>query len=149
MRRLHLDPSATSTKIYGINYWWKFICEYVRKYCLTHRQSQHKCTHTNTDNLNRRGPTTLQYAALICIDEFALDVVWLCIRVHKSVSNNTTHGNYATRDCNGMRHLIPQRHLSEWREEDEQEFVHRGSWIPNKSLHTTRATVNYLYKRSL
>ena len=48
-----------------------------------------------------------------------------------------TQGNYATRDSNGMCHLMPQRHLPEWREEDERAFVHRGSWISNQKLDST------------
>ena len=46
-------------------------------------------------------------------------------------------GNYVTRDISGMCHLMPQQHLPEWREEEEQAFVHHGSWIPNKGLETT------------
>ena len=36
-------------------------------------------------------------------------------------------GNYATQNSSSMCHLMPQRHLPEWREEDEQAFVHCGS----------------------
>ena len=36
-----------------------------------------------------------------------------------------------------MCHLMPQRHLPEWREEDERAFVHRGSWVSNKGLDNT------------
>ena len=34
----------------------------------------------------------------------------------------TTQGNYATQDNIGMCHLMPQRHLPEWREDDERAF---------------------------
>ena len=33
-----------------------------------------------------------------------------------------------------MCHLMPQGHLPEWREEDEQAVVHRDSWISNKGI---------------
>ena len=57
-----------------------------------------------------------------------------------------TRGNYATRDSSGMCHLMPQRHLLEWREEDEQAFVHHGIWISNKGLDNTMpAIVNCIY----
>ena len=48
-------------------------------------------------------------------------------------------------------HLMPQRHLPEWREEDERAFVHRGCWIPNKGLDNIMpAIVNVeIYKKSL
>ena len=48
-----------------------------------------------------------------------------------------TQGNYATRDSNGMCHLMPRQHLPVWREEDERAFVHYGSWKPNKGLDNT------------
>ena len=48
-----------------------------------------------------------------------------------------TQGTYATQDITGMCHLMPQRHLPVWREEDEQAFVHRGIWISNKDLDNT------------
>ena len=61
-----------------------------------------------------------------------------------------TVGNYATRDTNGMCHLMPLWHLPEWKEEDEGAFVHRGNWIPNKGLNNTRsAIVNCIYKKPL
>ena len=66
------------------------------------------------------------------------------------LNTSTTQGNYATPDSSGMCHLIPQQHLSEWREEDEQAFVHRGIWISNKDLDNTMlATVNCIYMKSL
>ena len=37
-----------------------------------------------------------------------------------------TQRNYATQDSSGMCHLMPQRHLPEWREEKERAFVHSG-----------------------
>ena len=46
-------------------------------------------------------------------------------------------GNYVTKDSNGICHLMPHRHLPEWREGDGWAFVHRGSWIPNKALDNT------------
>ena len=61
----------------------------------------------------------------------------------------STQGNYATRDSSGMCHLLPQRNFPEWREEEEREFVHRGSWILNKGLDNTMlATVNCIYMKS-
>ena len=49
-----------------------------------------------------------------------------------------------------MCHLMPQRHLPEWREEDEWAFVHSAIWISNKDLDNTMpATVNCIYKKSL
>ena len=61
-----------------------------------------------------------------------------------------TQGNYATRDSNGMCHLMPQRHLPGWIEEEEWAFVHHGSWIPNKGLdNILPATANCIYKKSL
>ena len=33
-------------------------------------------------------------------------------------------GNYAAWDSSGLCHLMPQWHLSEWREEEERAFVH-------------------------
>ena len=33
-------------------------------------------------------------------------------------------GKYATQESSGMCHLMPWRHLPEWREEDERAFVH-------------------------
>ena len=48
-----------------------------------------------------------------------------------------TQGYYATRDSDGMCHLMPQRHLPEWTDEDEQAFVHRGSWIAKYGLDNT------------
>ena len=35
-----------------------------------------------------------------------------------------TQGIYDTQDSSDMCHLMLQRHLPEWREEDEREFVH-------------------------
>ena len=57
-----------------------------------------------------------------------------------------TQGNYATQDSSGMCHLMTQRHLPEWREEDERTFVHCGSSgvrhaIPNQVCHKTFQTV--------
>ena len=64
---------------------------------------------------------------------------------HCSISQ----GNYATQDSSGMCHLIPWQHLPEWREEDEQAFVHRGIWISNKGLDNTMpAIVNCIYMMS-
>ena len=61
-----------------------------------------------------------------------------------------TQGNYATRDSNDMCHLMPQRHLPEWKEEDEWAFVRNDSWIPTKGLDDTMsATVNSIYMKSL
>ena len=37
----------------------------------------------------------------------------------------------------GMCHLMPRWHLPEWREEDEQVFVRRGSWKAYKCLDNT------------
>ena len=39
-----------------------------------------------------------------------------------------------------MWHLMPERHLPEWREEDERAFVHRGSWTSSKGLDNTMST---------
>ena len=38
-----------------------------------------------------------------------------------------TQGNYAIRDSSGMCHFKPRRHLQEWREKEEQAFVHCGN----------------------
>ena len=40
-----------------------------------------------------------------------------------------------------MCHLMPQRHLPEWREEDERAFVHHGIWISNKGLDNTMPAI--------
>ena len=50
-----------------------------------------------------------------------------------------TQGNYATQYSSGMCHLMPQRHLPEWREEEEEEgicskFVHCGSSALNHAI---------------
>ena len=50
-----------------------------------------------------------------------------------------------TRDNNGTCHLMPQRYLPEWREE-ERAFVHRGSWIPNKGLGNTGGGGGYFHQ---
>ena len=69
---------------------------------------------------------------------------------HMDLRNFPTQGNYATRDSNGMCHLMTQQHLPKWREEDEREFLHRGSWISHKGLDNAMpATVNCIFKKSL
>ena len=61
-----------------------------------------------------------------------------------------TQGNYATRDSSGVCHLMPQRHLQEWRKEEEWAFAHRGSRIQNNGLENTLlAIVNCIYMKSL
>ena len=48
-----------------------------------------------------------------------------------------------------MCHLMPRRHLPEWREEDERAFVHRGIWISLGLDNTMSAIVNCIYMKSL
>ena len=60
-----------------------------------------------------------------------------------TVPTKYTQGNYATQDSSGMCRLMLQRHLPEWKEEDERAFVHRDIWISNKGLdNTMQAIVN-------
>ena len=47
--------------------------------------------------------------------------------VTKKIRTKSTQGKYVPQDSTGMRHLMPWRHLPDWREEDEQAFVHCGS----------------------
>ena len=76
-----------------------------------------------------------------------LEVLSLSIHSLKSVCTIHSAWNYATRDSSGMCHLMPQWHLSGWREEDESgSWVSndRGSWVSNKGLDNTMpATVNW------
>ena len=45
-----------------------------------------------------------------------------------------SQGNYATQNNSGMCHVMPRQHLPEWREEDEQAFVHCGSSGQNHAI---------------
>ena len=44
------------------------------------------------------------------------------------------------RIASGMCHLMPQRHLPEWREEDKRAFVHCGSLGLNHAITSESAT---------
>ena len=49
-----------------------------------------------------------------------------------------SQGNYATQVNSGMCHLMPQRHLPEWRKEDERAFVHCGGSNLNHATTSNR-----------
>ena len=49
-------------------------------------------------------------------------------------------GNYATQESSGMCHLMSRRHLSEWREEDEQAFAHSSSSGLNHAITSESTT---------
>ena len=51
-----------------------------------------------------------------------------------------TQRNYATQDISNMCHLMPWWHLPEWRDEDEQAFVHCGSTGLNHAITSESAT---------
>ena len=71
------------------------------------------------------------------------------LKLHWHVPLDVTLANTAV-TSSGMCHLISQRYLPEWREEDERAFVHRGSWVSKKGLDNTMpATVNCICKKSL
>ena len=59
--------------------------------------------------------------------------------------------NYAPQEKSGMCHSMPQCHLPEWQEEEEEQtFIHYGSWMPNKGLdNPVLAAVNCIYMMSL
>ena len=70
---------------------------------------------------------------------FELKNVSLAKENHAAVANyRPTQGNYATQDSSGMCHLMPRRHLPEWREEDELAFVHCGSSNLNHPIASNR-----------
>ena len=60
-----------------------------------------------------------------------------------SLQAQATQGNYTTQDSSGMCHLMPRRHLPEWREEDERAFVHCGSSAVNHAI-----TLNWVCHRA-
>ena len=63
------------------------------------------------------------------------EFIYMCHWPGCWINQKSTQGNYATQDSCGMCHLMPWRHLPEWREEeDERAFVHCGSSGPEDEI---------------